>query len=43
VYGRLLEHASKNLTILDPEVGEEELIQAVKAELDRLYALSCSV
>jgi len=29
----VLEHASHTLTILDPEVGEEELIQAVAAAL----------
>ena len=40
---RLLEHASQILTILDPEVGEEELIQAAAAALARLCALSCSV
>ena len=34
-----LEHASEHLTILDPEVGEEELIQAVAAALARLRAL----
>ena len=33
----LLEHASRILTILDPEVGEEELIQAVAAALDNLH------
>jgi len=38
-----LEHASRNLNILDPEVGEEELIKAVAAELARLRALSRSV
>jgi hypothetical protein len=32
----LLEHASQQLTILDPEVGEEELIKAVAAELANL-------
>ena len=32
----LLEHASQQLTILDPEVGEEELIQAVEATLANL-------
>ena len=36
----LLEHASLFLTILDPEVGEEELIKAVAAEVARLRALS---
>jgi hypothetical protein len=38
----LLEVASKQLTILDPEVGEEELIEAVAAALARLRALSRS-
>ena len=32
----VLERASKQLTILDPEVGEEELIQAVAAALANL-------
>ena len=32
----LLESASRDLTILDPEVGEEELIQAVVAALANL-------
>ena len=32
----LLEVASHQLTILDPEVGEEELIQAVAAALANL-------
>ena len=32
-FARVLEHASHHLTILDPEVGEEELIQAVAATL----------
>ena len=35
--------ASQRLTILDPEVGEEELIKAVAVALARLRALSCSV
>ena len=39
----LLERASFHLKVLDPEVGEEELIQAVAAELARLRALSRSV
>jgi len=38
----LLELARRQLTILDPEVGEEELVQAVAAELARLRALSRS-
>ena len=36
----VLEHASRNLNILYPEVGEEELIKAVAAELARLPAIS---
>ena len=32
----VLERARQNLTILDPEVGEEELIQAVAAALAEL-------
>jgi hypothetical protein len=32
----LLGYASLHLTILDPEVGEEELIQAVAAALAKL-------
>jgi len=36
----MLEHASSYLDILDPEVGEEELIQAVAAEVAKLRALS---
>ena len=32
----VLESASEDLTILDPEVGEEELIQAVSAALANL-------
>ena len=39
----VLKNASQNLTILDPEVGEEELIQALIAELAKLLALSRSV
>ena len=39
----VLGQASKQLTILDPEVGEEELIQAVAAAMARLNALSLSV
>ena len=39
----VLEHASRHLTILDPEVGEEELIKAVAAEAAKLRALSRSV
>jgi len=36
----VLREASRHLKILDPEVGEEELIKAVAAELTRLRALS---
>ena len=32
----MLEQGSQHLTILDPEVGEEELIQAVAAALAKL-------
>ena len=32
----MLEFASKHLSTLDPEVGEEELIKAVAAELAKL-------
>ena len=39
----MLEHASMFLTILDPEVGEEELIKAVAAEAAKLPALLRSV
>ena len=34
-----LEYACMHLNILDPEVGEEELIEAVAAALARLRAL----
>ena len=36
----LLESASQQLAILDPEVGEEELIQAVAAEVAKVRAFS---
>jgi len=36
ISAKLLEEASKHLTILDPEVGEEKLIQAVAAALAKL-------
>ena len=36
----VLQHASEHLTILDPDVGDEELINAVAVELTRLDALS---
>jgi hypothetical protein len=39
----VLKLASQQLTILDPEVGEEELIQAVAAALANLCALVFSV
>ena len=32
----VLKHASLELTVLDPEVGEEELVQAVAAALAKL-------
>ena len=35
-FAAMLESASQQLTILDPEVGEEELIQAVAAALANL-------
>jgi len=35
-YASLLEMARQHLTILDPEVGEQELIQAVAAALANL-------
>jgi len=39
---QVLAHASSSLNILDPEIGEEELIQSVAAELARLRALTRS-
>jgi len=39
----LLSVASQQLTILDPEVGEEELIKAVAAKVEKLRELSRSV
>ena len=36
LFAAVLESASEHLTILDPEVGEEELIQAVAAALAKL-------
>jgi len=36
---QILEHASHHLTILDPEVGEDKLIQAVAAALAKLRCL----
>ena len=39
----VLELASEHLKILDPEVGEQELIKAVAAEVAKLRALSRSV
>jgi hypothetical protein len=39
----VLNLASEHLTILDPEVGEEELIQAVEVAMDKVHALSRSV
>ena len=40
---KLLGQARRLLKILDPEIGEDELIKAVAAELARLPALSHSV
>ena len=34
----VLEQASKDLTLLDPELGEEELIKSVAAELAKVTA-----
>ena len=34
----LLQQASKNLKIFDPEAGEEELIESLAAELAKLTA-----
>ena len=34
----ILQHASEHLTILDPDVGDEELIKAVATELTRIDA-----
>jgi hypothetical protein len=36
--GHILDHAREHLTILDPDVGDEELIKAVATELTRLDA-----
>ena len=38
-----LDYARSHLTILDAEVGEEELIKAVAAEVAKLRALARSV
>ena len=35
----LLQHASNYLTILDPELGDEELVKSVAAELAKVTAL----
>ena len=35
----LLQQASKYLTILDPELGEQELVKSVAAELAKVTAL----
>jgi hypothetical protein len=40
ICAQILEHARSNLTILDPDVGDEELIKAVATELTRLDAFS---
>ena len=34
----LLQRANKHFTILDPELGEQELVKAVAAELAKLTA-----
>ena len=39
----VLKSASQHLAILDPEVGEQELIKAVAAALEKLRALARSV
>jgi hypothetical protein len=36
----LLQQASKHLKILDPELGEEELVKSVAAELAKVTALT---
>jgi hypothetical protein len=38
-YQDLLQRASKHLTILDPELGQQELVKFVAAELARVTAL----
>ena len=38
-----LELANEHLMVLDPEVGEQDLIKAVAAEVARLHALSRSL
>ena len=38
----LLQHASKHLTILDPELGEEELVKSVASELAKLTSLTAA-
>ena len=35
---QVLEQAGKDLTLLDPELGEEELIKSVAAELAKVTA-----
>jgi hypothetical protein len=35
----VLQHASKHLKILDPELGQQELVKSVAAELAKLTAL----
>ena len=37
--GHLLRRASKHLTILDPELGQQELAKSVAAELAKVTAL----
>ena len=38
-YTHLLQKASERLTILDPELGEEELVKSLAAELAKVKAL----
>ena len=37
---QLLCRATKHLTVLDPEVGDQELIKSVAAELDNLREMA---
>ena len=37
---KLLQQATRTIRILDPELGEEELVKSVAAELARLTALT---
>jgi len=36
---KLLQRTSKHLKVLDPELGQEELVESVAAEMARLTAL----